>query len=137
MEIALAPFVAWQFLEAIAAMGSTSRTPGNIPDWPCCALVLVPFLLILIVRARKEKDAKKAYYDSLQRLKQDPGNRALQAKTVKLAKKYIASGKDRRGFSDVDEPAIIDEIFAALHKAIPRQSQEANVEKTKGGESHS
>jgi hypothetical protein len=134
MEIAAVPMGAWQSLEAIAAMDSTSRTPGNVPDWPFCALflllLLLPVLVIVIVRARKKKDAKGAYYDSLQRLKQNPGNRRLQARTVKRARKYIRSARDSRGHSDVDEPAIIDELFAALHQVPPSQLREANVEGT-------
>jgi len=130
MEIAAVPMGVWQSLEAIAAMGSTSRTPGNVTDWPFCALLVLPFLVILTVRAWKKKDAKGAYYDSLQRLKQNPGNRRLQARTVKRARKYIRSARNSHGHSDVDEPAIIDEIFAALHQVPPSQPREANVEGT-------
>jgi hypothetical protein len=122
MEIAAVFIGARQSLEAVAAMGSKSQSSGSIPDWPFCVLLLVPLLLILVVLERKKKDVKGAYYASLQRLRQDPGNRRLQARTVKLARKYIRGARGRRGYSDVDEPAIIDELFTALHKATPSET---------------
>ena len=134
MEIAAVPMGAWQSLQAIAALDSTSPTPGPVPDWPFCALflllLLLPVLVIMAVRARKKKDVKGAYYDSLQRLKQNPGKRRLQARAAKLARRYIRSTRDWRGHSDVDEPAIIDELFAALHQVPPSQLPEANGEGT-------
>ena len=130
MEIAAVSMGAWQSLEAVAALAGTSRPPGHVPDWPFCALFLLPFLLILTVRTRKKKDAQGAYYDSLQKLKQNPGQRRLQARTVKLARKYIRSARDWRGHSEVDEPAIIDELFTALHQVPPSQPREAGGEGT-------
>jgi hypothetical protein len=135
MEIAAVPMGAWQSLEAVAAMGSKSQPSGSIPDWPFCALLLVPLLLLLVVRERKNKNVKGAYYASLQRLRQDPGNRRLQARTVKLAKKYIRGARGPRGHSDADEPAIIDELFAALHKTTPSETLETNGEGTEAAAS--
>jgi hypothetical protein len=122
MEFAAVLMGARQSLEAVAAMGSKSQPSGSIPDWPFCVLLLVPLLVLLVVRERKKKNVKGAYHDSLQRLRQAPGNRRLQAGTVKLAKKYIRAATGPRGDSDVDEPAIIDELFAALHKATPSET---------------
>jgi hypothetical protein len=126
MEVAAMHAAAYRCLEPILAMGNNSRTTGYIPDWAFFALVLVPLLLLLIVRARREKDAKKAYCDSLERLKRDPANRALQAKTVKLAKRYVASARGPRGSGDADEIAIIEDLFFALNPANASEALRAS-----------
>jgi hypothetical protein len=71
-------------------------------------IVLAVALLVLMTQAR----ARNAYYESLERLRNDPHNAALLAKTLALGRTYARHA----GWFATNRPGVVDE--AALIRDI-------------------
>jgi hypothetical protein len=120
-------------LPAMLGIVGASQTTGETPIWPCCALIVVPLLVVGIVMAIREDNAKQAYYKSLQKLKQHPNDPELREHTVQLGRKYAALSKDAKGRRKFDETALTNDLFAACARATTGQDSVAKVEVTNPG----
>jgi len=111
----------------ISAAYDSSGTPDGV--WIFIALIAAPLIIVQIVR-RRPKWAKDAYYDSLQKLRQDPNNPSLRAETVRLGRRYAALAKDSKGRSTFDEVGIANDLHAACARATTGETSVAKVEVT-------
>lgn len=64
--------------------------------------------------ARAARDAaERAYHESLDRLKADPGNANLRQETLALGRTYSNLTRDKKGVTLFDEVALMNDINAA------------------------
>lgn len=81
-------------------------------------ILVIVFLLWVMARnqrysARKLGEAKKAYEDSLNRLKQTPADADLKQRTLGLGRAYSNLTRNRKGATLYDEVALSNDISAA------------------------
>lgn len=98
-------------------------------DEPIVGFVVIGVLLLVIVAIPfRLISAKKAYQDSLGRLRSDPNNPTLREKTLKLGREYAQLIRifDKR--SRFDEAAIANDLLAACARATTGETSIAKVE---------
>ena len=74
-------------------------------------------IIIAILIDMGQTAAKKAYQDSLEKLKRDPTNPDLRAKTLELGREYSNTRRDNKGHPLFDEMALMNDINAACARA--------------------
>jgi hypothetical protein len=88
---------------------------GSIEIWIVVGVVLG--VLYAIGKSANTKNAKKAYEDALEQLKQSPTDPNLRQKTLQLGRKYSNLTRNSKGVTIFDEMALKNDIDAACARA--------------------
>ena len=99
------------------------------PDF-CIGVLFYPIVfavIFVVTMAVARGKAKKAYYESLERLEADPHNPGLRAETLALGRKYGALLWGSRRAAIFDEVALMDDVYAAYARAGPRAKDEGHA----------
>ena len=109
---------------AVAVLAASEEVPGWFRILPILFLVSILWCL------GSTRRLKKAYYDSLRKLKKQPNNPDFREEAVRLGRKYAAKAKDWRGRSTFDETMLTNDLFAACARATTGEATVAKVEVT-------
>jgi len=98
-----------------------------------CLVVLVIIIVIAValdIESKKKRkalqEARKAYEESLSRLKSDPANPNLRQRTLQLGRAYSNLTRNRKGVTLFDEVALMNDINAACAGASSVQTGPLN-----------
>ncbi|MBI2441562.1 MAG: SHOCT domain-containing protein [Lentisphaerae bacterium] len=97
--------------------------------WVSIAIVVIA-IAIAVGKVQAKAKAKKAYKDSLRKLKQDPNNPDLRERTLQLGRHYSQMMRDSKGHTLFDEVALMNDINAACARATVGQNAVGKVEVT-------